>query len=123
MPTRTVKSDTAPRKRKSAGKQKSPLDRTVKSCEGAFGFIALCEGGRASAHEHLLRWRFPVGAAQARPLPWRAQRPLASVPVALQLPVLNPIEGLLEASRRGQYPWMLLFYMLFQRLRLRDLCS
>lgn len=52
-----------------------------------------------------------------------AQRPLASVPVALQLPVLNPIEGLLEASRRGQYPWMLLFYMLFQRLRLRDLCS
>ena len=56
-------------------------------------------------------------------LPWRAQRPLAPVPVALQLPVLNPIEGLLEASRRGQYPWMLLFYMLFQRLRLRDLCS
>ena len=47
--------------------RKSPLDRTVKSCEGAFGFIALCEGGRASAHEHLLRWRFPVGAAQARP--------------------------------------------------------
>ncbi len=66
---------------------------------------------------------FLWGLRKQGPLLWRAQRPLASVPVALQLPVLNPIEGLLEASRRGQYPWMLLFYMLFQRLRLRDLCS